>query len=73
MRAQGLGQGAGNLTAQGYMPLSIKEEVEGGWLARFTNRISSKDKIIFSRQLATLIGAGLPLTQSLHTVFEQTH
>ena len=60
------------LTAQGYMPLSIKEEVEGGWLARFTNRISSKDKIIFSRQLATLIGAGLPLTQSLHTVFEQT-
>ena len=72
VQAESENEAAKALTAQGYMPLSIKEEVEGGWLARFTNRISSKDKIIFSRQLATLIGAGLPLTQSLHTVFEQT-
>ncbi len=72
VQAESESEAAKALTAQGYMPLSIKEEVEGGWLARFTNRISSKDKIIFSRQLATLIGAGLPLTQSLHTVFEQT-
>ena len=72
VQAESESEAAKALTTQGYMPLSIKEEVEGGWLARFTNRISSKDKIIFSRQLATLIGAGLPLTQSLHTVFEQT-
>ena len=72
VQAESESEAAKALTAQGYMPLSIKEEVEGGWLARFINRISSKDKIIFSRQLATLIGAGLPLTQSLHTVFEQT-
>ena len=72
VQAESESEAAKALTAQGYMPLSIKEEVEGGWLARFTNRISNKDKIIFSRQLATLIGAGLPLTQSLHTVFEQT-
>ncbi|MBB1558912.1 type II secretion system F family protein [Candidatus Saccharibacteria bacterium] len=72
VQAESENEAAKALTAQGYMPLSIKEEVEGGWLARFTNRISSKDKIVFSRQLATLIGAGLPLTQSLHTVFEQT-
>ena len=72
VQAESEREAAKALTAQGYMPLSIKEEVEGGWLARFTNRISSKDKIVFSRQLATLIGAGLPLTQSLHTVFEQT-
>ena len=72
VQAESESEAAKALTAQGYMPLSIKEEVEGGWLARFTNRISSKDKIVFSRQLATLIGAGLPLTQSLHTVFEQT-
>ena len=72
VQAESESEAAKALTAQGYMPLLIKEEVEGGWLARFTNRISSKDKIIFSRQLATLIGAGLPLTQSLHTVFEQT-
>lgn len=72
VQAESESEAAKALTAQGYMPLSIKEEIEGGWLARFTNRISSKDKIVFSRQLATLIGAGLPLTQSLHTVFEQT-
>ena len=72
VQAESESEAAKALTTQGYMPLSIKEEVEGGWLARFTNRISSKDKIVFSRQLATLIGAGLPLTQSLHTVFEQT-
>ena len=72
VQAESESEAAKARTAQGYMPLSIKEEVEGGWLARFTNRVSSKDKIVFSRQLATLIGAGLPLTQSLHTVFEQT-
>jgi len=27
---------------------------------------------VFTRQLATLIGAGLPLAQSLHTASEQT-
>ena len=35
-------------------------------------RITTKDKVVFTRQLATLIGAGLPLSQSLHTVMEQT-
>ena len=61
------------LIAQGYMPLSLKEEDENGnLLARLSNRITRKDRIIFSRQLATLIGAGLPLTQSLRTVLDQT-
>ena len=35
-------------------------------------RITSKDKVVFTRQLATLIEAGLPLSQSLRTVAEQT-
>ncbi len=62
------------LTKQGFVPLVIKEQGEGadGLLARFTNRISTKDKVVFTRQLATLLGAGLPLSQSLHTVMEQT-
>ena len=51
----------------------MKEEDENGnLLARLSNRITRKDRIIFSRQLATLIGAGLPLTQSLRTVLDQT-
>lgn len=59
--------------AQGLTPLDIKiKEQSSGLLAKFNNRISNKDRIIFTRQLATLINAGLPLTQSLRTVVEQT-
>lgn len=62
------------LTKQGFVPLSIKEEIgDGSFLSRITGRISTKDKVVFTRQLATLIGAGLPLSQSLHTVTEQTN
>lgn len=61
------------LTEQGFIPLNIKEEIEGNnFIAAITNRIRSKDKVVLTRQLATLIGAGLPLSQSLHTVTEQT-
>jgi type IV pilus assembly protein PilC len=41
-------------------------------LKRFQNRIKSKDKVLFSRQLATLVNAGLPLAQSLQSVSQQT-
>jgi len=60
------------LMDQGFTPLHINEEIEGGLFGRLTNRVTSKDRIVFSRQLATLIGAGLPLSQSLRTVLEQT-
>lgn len=62
------------LIAQGYMPLDIyAEDEKSNILARMTNRITSKDRVVFLRQLATLIGAGLPLSQSLRTVAEQTN
>ncbi len=61
------------LIAQGFTPLDIKEvNEEGNFINRITGRITTKDRIVFTRQLATLIGAGLPLSQSLHTVVEQT-
>jgi type IV pilus assembly protein PilC len=61
------------LIAQGFTPLDIKEVNEdGNFLGKLTGRITTKDRIVFTRQLATLIGAGLPLSQSLHTVMEQT-
>jgi type IV pilus assembly protein PilC len=61
------------LIAQGFMPLEIKEiDEQSSFIARLTGRITTKDKIVFTRQLATLIGAGLPLSQSLRTVVEQT-
>jgi type IV pilus assembly protein PilC len=61
------------LIKQGFVPLDVKEQaVEGGLLGKLKGRITTKDKVVFTRQLATLIGAGLPLSQSLHTVMEQT-
>lgn len=57
----------------GYAPIEIKElEAKQGLIKRFTEKVSTKDKIIFSRQLSTLINAGLPLVQSLHSVQGQT-
>lgn len=61
------------LITQGMVPLNIKEQIgDGSLFAKFTGRITTKDRVVFTRQLATLIGAGLPLSQSLHTVMEQT-
>lgn len=61
------------LIEQGLMPLDIHEVDEDSSLFRkFSERITNKDKIIFLRQLSTLIGAGLPLAQSIYTVLEQT-
>lgn len=61
------------LMDQGFVPLDIHEvNEEASPLARLAGRIKTKDKIVFTRQLATLIGAGLPLSQSLRTVVEQT-
>lgn len=61
------------LIEQGLMPLDIKEIDENSSpFAKLTNRITTKDRILFLRQLSTLIGAGLPLSQSMRTVLEQT-
>lgn len=61
------------LMNEGLAPLDIKLKGEGGGVfGSLKNRVSSKDKVLFSRQLATLINAGLPLTQSLRTVSDQT-
>jgi len=61
------------LVQQGYIPLKIKPlQNSNGILFKLTNSISSKEKNVFLRQLATLIGAGLPITQSFHTIYDQT-
>ncbi len=58
------------LVEQGYIPESVVEE--GGGLFGGKGHVTGKDRIMFTRQLATLIGAGLPLATSLRTVAEQT-
>jgi type IV pilus assembly protein PilC len=57
--------------AEGLVPIEIKlmkSSTTGGRLSR----VSSKDRVLFSRQMSTLINAGLPLVQSLHNVNSQT-
>lgn len=60
------------LIEQGYVPQKINEENKDGLFSKFSNKVSSKQRIIFTRQFATLIGAGLPLSNSLRMVAEQT-
>lgn len=73
LQAESEASAARLLTKQGFVPLVIKEQTgDGTFLSRLNGRITTKDKVVFTRQLATLIGAGLPLSQSLHTVTEQT-
>ena len=64
-------QTAGHLLIdQGFIPISVAEEGEG--LFGGKGHVTTKDRITFTRQLATLIGAGLPLSTSMRTVAEQT-
>lgn len=62
------------LREQGLSPLELKlkNTDSNGFLDKLTHRIKTKDKVLFSRQLSTLINAGLPLVQSLHNVASQT-
>ena len=74
LQAESESSAAQLLVKQGFVPLSIKEQIgDGSFLERLTGRITTKDRVVFTRQLATLIGAGLPLSQSLHTAMEQTN
>lgn len=64
-------QAAAKLIAEeGLTLLSMKVEKQGGSLRK--RRIKTKDKVLLSRQLSTLLNAGLPLVQSLRSVAKQT-
>jgi type IV pilus assembly protein PilC len=67
-------QGAARaIRQQGLSPVSIKVKGAGvGSVSNYFKRIKTKDKVLFSRQLSTLINAGLPLVQSLRSVTLQT-
>src|SRR5690606_26024042 len=66
------------LSKQGYKPLLLKEKRSGfdpnnlnfNWLK--SKKVKTKDLVIFTRQLSTMINAGVPLVRSLNTLAEQT-
>jgi type IV pilus assembly protein PilC len=66
---------AAKLIAQeGLVPIEIRlnEKSIGSIGSKFFNRVKAKDRVLFSRQLSTLINAGLPLLQALRSVAQQT-
>ncbi|TAK89208.1 type II secretion system F family protein [Patescibacteria group bacterium] len=67
---------ASNLIERGLTPILVREQqAKGGSLKLqlpWSNRVSVKDKVVFSRQFATMINAGIPLTQSLAILQEQS-
>ena len=73
IQAESLRMAGRALLDNGFIPVKdIKEVDEGGFLSKISGRLSAKDKIVFTRQFSTLVGAGLPLAQGLRTVAEQT-
>ena len=61
------------LMAQGLVPLEMTPVGEGeSLLSKIRGHISAKDVVVFTRQMATMLNAGLPLAQSLATVQDQT-
>lgn len=59
---------------EGLVPTKITAEGQGGFHLPLPGRkkVKIKDKVLFSRQLSTLINAGLPLVQALRQVLTQT-
>lgn len=65
------------LIKQGFRPLIIKVQKKGFdpnniHIPGLTDRVKTKDLVIFTRQLATMINAGVPLVRSLATLQQQT-
>jgi type IV pilus assembly protein PilC len=67
-----------SIKASGYVVLDLEAKDKKG-LSLFSStssnsiaRVKAKDKVLFFRQLSTLMNAGLPLSQSLKNVGEQT-
>jgi len=68
--------GAANvLQSHNLFILSLEEAEKAHWydpLVSFFNRVSRRDMIIFTRQLATLLESDITLSRTLKTLYEQT-
>ncbi len=60
-----------HLHRQKLIPISIREK-DAGISFTFGTGITTRDIVVFTRQFATMINAGLPLVQSLDILAEQT-
>lgn len=84
LEAAGAAQAVAELKARGLHPTALAEagaKRVGGtrppagrsWRMPFLNRLGGQDLAVFTRQLATLLKAGLPLVRALETLARQEH
>lgn len=71
-------ENAAELLAQHQLILTkLSPKSDGGFdaskLLNVLNRVKAKDRVIFTRQLGTMIKSGLPIVQALHILAEQTN
>ncbi len=72
VQADSEGAAAKLISAEGLVPTDIRQG-DAGFLAGLGgNKVKAKDRVLFSRQLSTLINAGVPLLQSLRSVNQQS-
>jgi type IV pilus assembly protein PilC len=72
VQAESMSSAAKLLASQSLFVIELNEERAkrlGG--SSFLNRVSAKDRVLFTRQLSTLISAGLPLARALATAKNQ--
>lgn len=64
------------LVKQGLRPVTIKAATQTSSFSekfkKMSNKVKMKDMVIFSRQMATMVSAGVPLTRALSTMQTQT-
>lgn len=77
LEADSLRQTRQMLRDQGLVPLSVEVAAErrqraGGGGLTFSRGIGGLDRVLFTRQLATLIAAGLPIEEALNAVAQQS-
>lgn len=63
-----------HLTRQGMTPIIVRSKSGAGLDLNnlFVSKVKLKDMVIFTRQLSTMINAGVPLVRSLNTLQSQT-
>ncbi len=59
------------IRAEGLVPIDIKLNAKNSGVGG-RKHVATKDRVLFSRQMSTLINAGLPLIQSLNNVTRQS-
>lgn len=77
LEADSVRQSRQMLRDQGLVPLSVeaasdrgRDSTQRGW--RFTRRLGPLDRVLLTRQLATLVAASLPIEEALQAVAQQS-